>query len=153
MCFYLVFCLAGLIWALIVLKTHALPSWVLEMDLAIKCGMVAAMGGVLYCLRSVYLNRCVHDRWDKHWEIWYYLRPIASSICGLVAFLFLRAGLVVLDAKQNVGAGEYGYLAFAFIAGLNVDRFVEKIEDIGRSLFGIEKSRNAKNSSGDTKGE
>ncbi len=115
--------------------------------MALKCGMVAALGGVLYCLRSVYLNRCVHNRWDIQWEVWYYLRPLTSSICGLVAFLFLKAGLVVLDASQNQGAGEFGYLALALLAGLNVDKFVEKIEDIGKSLFGIEKSRNAKNSS------
>lgn len=152
-CLYLILCLAFLAVTFVALKICELPVWVIEISLALKCCMVAAIGGVLYCLRSVYLNRCVYDRWDKHWETWYYLRPITSAICGLVAFLFLKAGLIVLDATQNVDSGEYGYFAFAFFAGLNVDKFVEKIEDIGKSLFGIEKTRNAKNSSNNGKGD
>ncbi|MDO9177607.1 MAG: hypothetical protein Q7U16_04655 [Agitococcus sp.] len=128
-------------------KVLTIPEWILQIKLAINCCMIAALGGILYCLRSVYLNRCVHNRWDEQWEVWYYLRPITSSICGVVAYLFLKASLVVLDASQNVDSGEYGYLAFAFLAGLNVDKFVEKIEDLGKSLFGIEKSRVSKSSS------
>ena len=59
---------------------------------------------------------------------------------GYVIWLFLKAGLVVLDASQNGNGGDYGYLAFAFFAGLNVDKFIGKIEDVGMALFGIEKS-------------
>ncbi|ENF4162310.1 hypothetical protein RS795_004742 [Escherichia coli] len=59
---------------------------------------------------------------------------------GYVIWLFLKAGLVVLDASQNGNGGDYGYLAFAFFAGLNVDKFIGKIEDVGMTLFGIEKS-------------
>jgi len=35
-------------------------------------------------------------------------------------------------------------MAFAFFAGLNVDKFVGKIEDVGMAIFGIEKSRTAR---------
>lgn len=135
------------------LQTHGLPDEIGEIELGLKCGMVSALGGILYCLRSVYLNRCVRNKWSPEWEVWYYIRPITSTICGLVAFIFLKAGLVVLDASQNNGSGDFGYLAFAFFSGLNVDKFVEKIEDLGKSLFGIEKSRNAKNSNNNEKEE
>lgn len=144
---YLVTILIVLIAGFIAIQTCGLPRHLREIELALKCGLVSTLGGVLYCLRSVYLNRCVHNRWSTEWEVWYYLRPITSAICGLVAFIFLKAGLVVLDASQNEGSGDFGYLAFAFFAGLNVDKFVEKIEELGKSLFGIEKSRNAKSSS------
>jgi H+/Cl- antiporter ClcA len=126
------------------LQHNGLPASLAASELAIQCALIAALGGILYCLRSVYLNRCVHDRWTKSWEIWYYLRPITSFICGIVAYIFLKAGLVVLDASQNTNAGNFGYYAFAFFAGLNVDKFVAKIEEIGKSLFGIEKTRNGK---------
>lgn len=125
-------------------ETHAFLE---SIDLALRCALIAVLGGILYCLRSVYLNRCLHDQWSKSWEVWYYLRPITSLICGVVAYIFLKAGLVVLDASQNSGEGSYGnygYYAFSFFAGSNVDKFVAKIEEIGKSLFGIEKTRNSK---------
>ncbi|WP_076920781.1 hypothetical protein [Pseudoalteromonas sp. SK20] len=126
------------------LEEFGLPDSLASSELALRCALIAALGGILYCLRSVYLNRCVHDRWTKSWEVWYYLRPITSFICGIIAYIFLKAGLVVLDASQDSDAGYFGYYALAFFAGLNVDKFVAKIEEIGKSLFGIEKTRNAK---------
>ena len=34
-----------------------------------------------------------------------------------------------------------GFYALAFVAGMNVDKFVAKIEDIAQATWGIEKSR------------
>lgn len=141
--FYLLAMLALISTAFVCIEAYGVPELFLSLDLPLRCAMIAATGGILYCLRSVYLNRCVHDRWTKSWEVWYYLRPLTSLICGVVAYIFLKAGLVVLDASQESDAGNYGYYAFAFFAGLNVDKFVAKIEEIGKSLFGIEKTRNA----------
>jgi H+/Cl- antiporter ClcA len=141
---YLVAMLLIIALAFLGLEQFGLPESLAENELAIRCALIAALGGVLYCLRSVYLNKCVHDRWTEAWEIWYYLRPLTSFICGIVAYIFLKAGLVVLDASQETDAGNFGYYAFAFFAGLNVDKFVAKIEEIGKSLFGIEKTRNGK---------
>lgn len=140
---YLLITLTLISIAFVCIEAYGLPKIFLPLDLATRCAMISAIGGILYCLRSVYLNRCVHDRWNKSWEVWYYLRPLTSLICGVVAYIFLKAGLVVLDASQESDAGNYGYYAFAFFAGLNVDKFVAKIEEIGKSLFGIEKTRNA----------
>jgi H+/Cl- antiporter ClcA len=149
---YLVVMLLIIATAFLGLEHFGLPESLAESELAIRCALIAALGGILYCLRSVYLNRCVHDRWTESWEVWYYLRPLTSFVCGIVAFVFLKAGLVVLDASQDSDAGNFGYYAFSFFAGLNVDKFVAKIEEIGKSLFGIEKTRNAKLSE-DKKGE
>ena len=120
------------------------PDWLNNYLLAIQCVLVAAVGGSLYCLRAIYINKCVRKNWDVEWETWYYLRPITSSISGFAAYIFLKAGLVVLEASQEADSGEYGFLALAFIAGLNVDKFVQKIEDVAKSTFGIEKSRASK---------
>lgn len=125
--------------------SSGLPSWIVENLLGIKCVLTGCLGGCLYCLRAVYLNHCVRNGWDPRWLPWYYLRPLTSAVCGLAAYLCLRAGLVVLDASQQGGAaGDYGYLVFALFAGINVDRFMLKMEDLGQSLFGIELSRTAK---------
>jgi hypothetical protein len=123
------------------------------LKLAVYCCMASTLGGVLYCLRAVYLNYCVKNQWDINWEAWYYIRPITSAICGVVAYIFLKGGLLILDAEQVEGSGHFGYLALAFLAGLNVDKFVEKVEEIGKSIFGIEKSRASKLSLGDKKEE
>ncbi|MDV6315728.1 hypothetical protein [Idiomarina sp. HP20-50] len=146
--FFLLLCLILILVGFIKIELSSLPEYLLSAELAIRCGMISALGGVLYCLRSVYLNRCVRNRWSTEWEVWYYLRPITSSICGVVAYLFLKAGLIILNASDVAsGEGHFGYLALAFLAGLNVDKFVERIEEVGKSIFGIDKSRNAKNSS------
>ena len=120
------------------------PEWLIGTEIAINCILIAMIGGALYCLRAVYLNKCVQKNWDKEWEAWYYIRPLTSAVSGFASYIFLKAGLVVLEASQEPEAGYYGYLAFAFIAGLNVDKFVAKIEDIAKSTFGIEKTRAGK---------
>lgn len=122
-----------------------MPTWITELELVIRCCLISALGGVLYCLRAVYVNKCVRNQWDVKWEIWYYLRPLISLICGIISYVFLKAGLVLLEASQEADQGIYGYLAFSFLAGLNVDKFVKKLEDVGKAVFGIELSRSSNN--------
>lgn len=118
-----------------------MPQWYLENLLFVRCTLVGVIGGILYCLRAVYLNKCVQKRWDKDWEVWYYLRPITSGISGFVSCIFLKAGLLVLEADAKPDAIAFGYLAIAFIAGYNVDNFMKKLESIASSVWGITKSR------------
>lgn len=109
----------------------------------ILCAIIGGLGGCMYCLRGVYVNYCARDSWNDKWAIWYVLRPLTSVGAGAVSFLFLKAGLLVLESNVQSNASEYGFYALAFIAGLNVDKFIKKIEDIGEAVFGIEKSRAA----------
>ena len=99
------------------------------------------MGGCIYCLRAIYLNACVRKQWDSEWKPWYYIRPIVSISCGGVSYLFLRAGLLILESGTHNDSTDLGFYALAFIAGLNVDKFISKIEDIAQAVWGIEKSR------------
>jgi hypothetical protein len=107
----------------------------------LACAATAGIGGALYCLRAVYLSRCVRNDWSADWYWWYFLRPLASVICGGASCLFLKAGLLVLESKTQGGATEVGFYALAFVAGLNVDKFVQKIEGVAHAVWGIEKSR------------
>jgi len=122
-----------------------IPSWLQAYLLAIHCILTAALAGVLYCVRAVYLNYCVHRQWDERWEVWYYLRPLASAVTGLVAYIFLKASVIVLGGSQSVEGGLFGYLAFSFIAGYNVDRFLKKMEEVAQSKFGVRPSRTSEN--------
>ncbi len=119
------------------------PDWLVAKRLWLFCTVAGGLGGCVYCMRGVYLNACVRKQWDSDWEPWYYIRPFASLICGFVSCLFLKAGLLLLEAGQKTDASQLGFYAFAFVAGLNVDRFVAKIEDIAFATWGIEKSRAA----------
>lgn len=123
------------------LARGGMPLWVVRYELTFKVSLAGALGGCLYCLRAVYLNACVMKAWDPDWEVWYLIRPIVSTITAYLSSLVLKAGLVVLEANRAPEAGSYGFIALAFIAGMNVDKFIEKTEDIAQSIWGIGKSR------------
>jgi H+/Cl- antiporter ClcA len=131
-----IYCVGSL---LIILGKIQIPHEYLQ--LSIYCGICGGVGGITYCLRGIYLNACVHKRWDDDWLPWYFIRPIVSFICGVVSFLFLKAGLIVLEARQEASASNLAFYALAFIAGLNVDRFIEKIEELAQAAWGIRRSR------------
>lgn len=144
---YLLVWLVALSLLLLGPKIYPFPNWYLEDILFAQCTYIGGLGGILYCLRGVYLNKCVLKRWDPDWKVWYFLRPIASAISGFVSCIFLKAGLLVLEASAVEGGTTYGYLAIAFVAGYNVDNFMKKIESIAQTVWGIEKSRASSESS------
>jgi len=136
---------------LLVLVAFALAPFILDIPDSVKdfrlfylCVVSGGFGGVLYCLRAIYLNVSVKGEWSKQWEVWYFLRPIVSLLSGGVSYIFLKAGLLILEAQEIDGSSNYGFLALAFIAGLNVDNFIKKIESIAESAWGIGKSRTSK---------
>lgn len=130
---------------------HSSPKWIIDQALAIRCMVCGGLGGAIYLFRAVYLRCCVYDDWDGNWLPWYFIRPFTSLFCGLVAFIFLSAGLIVLDGDRANEAGEYGFYALCILAGLNVDKFLVKIEEIGKAVFGIEQSRTSEKSRSSSK--
>lgn len=125
-------------------KIGMMPGWWATLGLVGPCALTGGVGGAVYCLRGVYINACVKKAWDDEWQPWYYIRPVVSHISGGVSFLFLKAGLLLLESQSNTQTTNLGFLALAFIAGLNVDKFISKIEGIAQSAWGIEKSRASK---------
>lgn len=132
----LIYCYIGL---LVIFNKIVIPYEFLK--LAVYCGLCGGIGGITYCLRGIYINACVFNRWSEVWLPWYFIRPIVSVICGTISCLFLKAGLIVLEARQAESPSNLAFYALAFIAGLNVDKFIEKIEDIAQTTWGIKKSR------------
>ncbi|MGE6288853.1 hypothetical protein [Aeromonas media] len=120
-----------------------LPAPYAPLRVPLMCGAIAYIGGCLYCLRAIYLNKCVRNQWDPSWHLWYFIRPITSVIAGAISYLFLKAGLLVLESSSNIDSSEMGFFALAFIAGFNVDKFVSKIEEVAKAVWGIEKTRSA----------
>jgi len=57
--------------------------------------------------------------------------------------MFLKAGLLILEAHTQQDSNDFGFYALSFLAGYNVDKFLKKLEDVGEAVFGIEKSRSA----------
>lgn len=110
----------------------------------LQCALVGCLGGTVYCMRATYVNYSAKQTWDDKWQPWYYLRPIVSFVTGGVSWLFVNAGLLMLDASVQQGQGHIGFLAFAFVAGYNVDNFFKKVEDTARSVWGIGVSRSSK---------
>jgi hypothetical protein len=129
----------------LMLFTTLLPKE--DYNLLFQCILIGGLGGIIYCLRGVYLSYCVRKDWDAVWTVWYVIRPIVSLLCGGVSFLFLKAGLLVLEAQKEVDSTNLGFYALAFIAGLNVDKFIQKIEELAHATWGIEKSRSSNGNS------
>jgi len=120
-----------------------------DFRLLFSCILIGGIGGVLYCFRGIYLNYCVKDKWENKWLVWYLIRPVASLICGGVSYIFLKAGLLVLEAQKESDASNLGFYTLSFIAGMNVDNFISKIEDLADATWGIKKSRASRNSESD----
>jgi len=147
--FYLIFMALGFTTLITLDMSGQLPKWIVEGRIPFLCIVIGGLGGCLYCLRAIYVNACVHKAWDEDWKPWYYIRPVASAICGGISWLFLKAGLIVLESSQNPNSSNLGFYALAFIAGLNVDKFLGKLEEVAQSVWGIEKSRASKDSGKD----
>jgi len=138
---YLFFVLGLLVYFSFILIVNEELETLSHIKPLLYCILAGGFGGVLYCLRSIYLNACVKKNWDADWHIWYYIRPINSLITGGASYVFLNAGLLILESKSEVGSSHLAYYSFAFIAGLNVDKFVKKLESIAKTTWGIEESR------------
>jgi hypothetical protein len=52
---------------------------------------------------------------------------------------------MILDAKVETTDNNLGFYGLAFIAGLNVDKFILKIEEVAEATWGISKSRSSNN--------
>ena len=98
-------------------------------------------GGSVYCLRGLYFHYCVEKDWDNVWFVWHLTRPFVSTVCGVVSLVFVKAGLLLFGGASVEMQNHYGVYALAFIAGLNVDNFVKKIELIFKEAVGIEQTR------------
>lgn len=146
------------LFALLCFSTYAIGAmslgWLPEpyapLRVPLMCGAIAYTGGCLYCFRAIYLNKCVRKNWDPDWHLWYFIRPVTSTIAGAISYLFLKAGLLVLESSTNVGSSEMGFFALAFIAGFNVDKFVSKIEEIAKAVWGIDKTRSSNINNGNS---
>ncbi len=103
------------------------------------CALFGLLGGVINCLRSIYLHVSVFNDWDESWAVWYFLRPIISSVMGLISFVFIEAGLLVFTAQGTnySNSSAMAYFAFSFLAGYNVQNFLRKIEEVSKSLLGV----------------
>ncbi len=122
-----------------------LPPWLTGQRHLLICAIIAGGAGNIYCLRSVYITLNVREvPWNNLWLPWYFIRPIVSPFCGVVAYFFLKAGLLILDASLNSDNQFFGFYAIAFIAGYNVDMFLVKIELLAEAAWGIALSPTAR---------
>jgi hypothetical protein len=150
--FFLLTCLITEIILVGWIFSGGLPLWLAPFEVACLCSVTGGIGGVVYCLRGLYVNTCARDGWDPKWLLWYFTRPFVSLVCGAISYLLLKAGLLVLDSSPKADANHIGFYVLAFIAGLNVDKFLSKIEEVAQTTWGIEKSRaNASSTTGEAK--
>lgn len=106
--------------------------------------LIGGLGGIVYCARSIYIQFAVKKQWDENFWVWYAIRPIVSLIIGAISYLFIKAGLMIFSSSEEYQLNEYSIWALAFISGLNVDKFLKKLESVGETVWGIAPSNMAK---------
>ena len=110
-------------------------------QLAMEVVIFGFIGGIVHCLRSIYIHASVRKDWDSDWHIWYYIRPILSGVMGIVSLVFIKAGLIIFAENPPLSdTSRMAYIALAFISGYNVHNFLKKIDDISKSTIGLPKS-------------
>lgn len=110
-----------------------------NIEMGAFCFYFGIIGGITHCLRSVYLHTSLLADWDSRWNTWYFLRPLVSGIMGVISFIFVKAGLLAFSSEIASENRAFAFIAIAFLAGYNVKNFLAKIEDVSKSLIGIEK--------------
>lgn len=139
---YLISLLVAAIWIWYLTELETAPQWVISIKQIIDCILVAVSGGVLYCLRAVYLNYSVRRQWNNVWLVWYLFRPIASGLMGYVTYLIITAGLVAVGSTSAEHPETLLY-ALSLFSGLNVDGFLKKFEGQVSSSMKVKGSRQA----------
>ena len=101
--------------------------------------LLGLIGGCTYCIRGLYIQYCAKKVWDNRWILWHISKPFISAISGGVSLIFIKAGLLVFNGETEIQR-LYGVYSLSFIAGLNVDNFMNKIESVFKEISGIRES-------------
>lgn len=102
------------------------------------------LGASLYSLRGLIKHSSANDH-SPHYNLWYYLSPLAGGISGMIVFFLLLGGALTLNvsAPRNeavsglTGIGLAPYIAFALLAGYAAREFMLKMKDLADSLFAL----------------
>jgi hypothetical protein len=138
--YYLGIMLLALLALLILILSGVLPPWLIAHATIIKCSLIGGFGAISYCLLAVYYHYCRKGDWKEKWIPWYYIKPVLGMIIGGFTYFFVAAGLLVLEATAEAEPSQLGVFVLSFIAGLNTDQFIAKIENIVSNLWGIKPS-------------
>lgn len=65
------------------------------------CILFGGIGGLTYCLRSVYINTSLHKRWDTCWLPWYVIRPVVSLVLGGISICLSSLVCCCLDQSSR----------------------------------------------------
>jgi hypothetical protein len=66
---YLLLWVAALLVCSLVPHLTTMPGWCLDHLPMAQSAYMGGVGGALYRVRAVYLNRCVHNRWSADWTV------------------------------------------------------------------------------------
>lgn len=110
------------------LSLSDLPIWLSKFKLLNECILFGLIGGVIYCLRGMYVNHCALKQWCAGWSLWYLLRPLLSTMMGGISYFILMSGLMAAGMNATSKSPDYFFYLVAFFAGLRVDSFLKYFE-------------------------
>lgn len=116
-------------------------EWIAEYQIWFEMSFLGLVGCCVYCLRSLYEQFCVKKCWDNRWIVWHVIRPVVAVIMGAVSFLIVKVGFLLLLAPESGTYRYYGAYIIAFIAGLNVSNFIQRMEIMAQHWTQVKPSR------------
>jgi hypothetical protein len=97
--------------------SYAYAQGIIQQYMYAAC--VGGLASLTYCLRAVYLNYCVHDRWTQQWIPWYIIRPFIGCMIGMIVLGTFRMILPSISVEN---------LFFLIVfASLNSNGFFKKV--------------------------
>ncbi len=87
-----------------------LPAWMGVARLGLMCGLFGALGGALYCVRAVYVNRSARNEWKPEWHCWYFFEAFGKRNLWWSQLAFSEGG-----AARPGCRNEGGCLAFRIL--------------------------------------
>jgi len=98
---------------------------------------IGAAGGVTIAYWGLVKHNIQLD-FDRHYELWYWFKPLLGAIFGLVAVLILRAGISSLQFSTKEDASRNILLLYvvAYIAGFSERFFLQLFDRVVTAIFG-----------------
>ncbi len=115
--FFLLFMLLLEFSGFAVVLSEAAPDWILTRRPIIFCSLLGGIGGVVYCFRCDLRQLMHRHRLGPKMDSMVFPRDQLLAFYGAISYLFLKAGLLILESKQTADSSELGFYALALLPG------------------------------------
>lgn len=117
------------------------------LDILVLMLIAGALGGVLCNLRGIFVYYRDEGGLPEDYAIPYLVRPFTAGVCGLFIYFVLSliiTSITLVPVAEGIGfQGTVSYISLAIVAGFGAQEFMERLKEVAKTLFGVDKERSA----------